>query len=57
MDTKAEKSLCYGPGLLTDCAINEPVEFIIQARNENEENRASGRDTFQVTIKIREDEP
>ena len=57
LDTKAEKSLCYGPGLLEECAINEPVEFIIQARNENEENRASGRDNFQVTIKTREEEP
>lgn len=46
LDTRAEKSLCYGPGLLTDCAINEPVEFIIQARNESEENRTSGRDNF-----------
>ena len=51
LDTKAEKSVCYGPGLMEDCAINEPVEFVIQARNENEENRGSGRDTFKVTIK------
>lgn len=29
LDTKAEKSLCYGPGLLQECAINEPVEFLI----------------------------
>jgi len=57
LDTKAEKSLCYGPGLLEDCALNEPVEFIIQARNENEENRTSGRDNFQVTIKTKEEEP
>jgi len=57
MDTKAEKSLCYGPGLLQDCAINEPCEFLIQARNENEENRTSGRDNFQVTIKTVEDQP
>ena len=57
LDTKADKSLCYGPGLLSDCAINEPVEFIIQARNENEENRTSGRDNFQVQIKTVEEEP
>ena len=57
LDTKAEKSLCYGPGLLQDCAINEPVEFIIQARNENDENRSSGRDNFQVTIKTDEENP
>lgn len=57
LDTKAEKSLCYGPGLMADSAINEPVEFIIQARNEQETNRESGRDEFQVTIKTREAEP
>jgi len=32
-------------------AINEPIEFFIQARNDNRENRASGRDEFQVSIK------
>lgn len=57
LDTRADKSLCYGPGLLMDCAVKEPVEFIIQARNENEENRTSGRDNFQVQIKTVEDEP
>ena len=57
LDTKAEKSLCYGPGLLKDCALNEPVEFIIQARNEQEENRTSGRDNFQVSIKTIEEQP
>jgi dynein heavy chain len=57
LDTRADKSLCYGPGLLPECAINEPVEFIIQARNELDENRTSGRDNFQVTIKTVEEEP
>ena len=57
LDTRADKSLCYGPGLLTDCAVGEPIEFIIQARNEQEENRASGRDQFQITIKTKEAEP
>ena len=57
MDTKAESSLCYGPGLLQDCAINEPVEFIIQARNEEGENRTSGRDNFKVSIFTREENP
>ena len=50
LDTKAEKSLCYGPGLMMDSCPNEPVEFLIQARNESEENRTSGRDHFQVTV-------
>lgn len=29
---------------------NEPVEFVIVARNDLGENRASGRDQFEVTI-------
>jgi hypothetical protein len=40
-----------------DCALNEPVEFVIQARNEAEENRTSGRDNFQINIKTKEEEP
>lgn len=50
MNTRAYKSLCYGPGLLDDQAINTPAEFIIQARNDLGENRTSGRDQFQVKI-------
>jgi dynein heavy chain, axonemal len=51
MNTRAFKSLCFGPGVLKDQAIGEPVEFIIQARNDHGENRKSGRDVFQVTIR------
>jgi hypothetical protein len=34
LNTRALKSLCFGPGLLKDQAVGEPVEFIIQARND-----------------------
>ena len=57
LDTQPDKTLCFGPGLLTDLSTHDDVEFIIQARNENEENRSSGRDQFEVTISTREDEP
>ena len=50
MNTRALKSLAYGPGLLSDAAINNPVEFVIQARNDLGENRKSGRDNFMVKI-------
>lgn len=50
MNTRAYKSLAYGPGLLHECALATPVEFIIQARNDLGENRKSGRDNFQVKI-------
>jgi len=50
LNTKASKSLCYGPGLLDEIVIGHPVEFVIQARNEKSENRNSGRDNFEVKI-------
>jgi dynein heavy chain len=50
MNTRAYKSLAYGAGLLQDCCIGTPVEFIIQARNDLGENRKSGRDHFIVKI-------
>lgn len=50
MNTRAEKSLAFGAGLLNDQAVNEPVTFIIQCRNDSGANRTSGRDQFQVKI-------
>ena len=37
MNTKEHKWLAYGPGLLEGGAIGSPTEFIIQARNNNDE--------------------
>ena len=55
MNTKEHKWLAYGPGLLEGGAIGSPTEFIIQARNNNDENRTSERDHFIVKIvKVRE---
>jgi hypothetical protein len=39
LNTRAHKSLAYGPGLLPDVKPNEPVEFMIVARNDLGENR------------------
>lgn len=50
LNTRAYKSLCYGPGILKEQAVGEPVEFVIQARNDEGQNRKSGRDVFKVTI-------
>ena len=50
MNTRAIKSLAFGLGVLKEQAIGEPVEFVIQARNDNGENRKSGRDGFFVSI-------
>jgi dynein heavy chain len=46
MNTRAQKSLCFGTGLLTEMSTEDPIEFLIQARNDNGANRESGRDTF-----------
>lgn len=50
LNTRAAKSLCFGTGLLQEMAMGEPVEFLIQARNDNGVNRESGRDDFKVKI-------
>jgi hypothetical protein len=50
LNTRAHKSLAYGPGLLKDVKPGEPVEFMIVARNDLGENRTSGRDIFEVTV-------
>jgi dynein heavy chain len=50
LNTRAHKSLAYGPGLLNEVKPNEPIEFVIVARNDLGENRTSGRDSFEVKI-------
>jgi dynein heavy chain len=50
MNTRAYKSLAYGPGLLHEGAVAHATEFVIQARNDSGENRKSGNDNFQVRI-------
>jgi len=51
MNTRALKSLAFGLGVLKEQAVGEPIEFVIQARNDNGENRKSGRDGFFVSIR------
>jgi hypothetical protein len=50
LNTRASKSLALGPGVLSGAVCNHPCEFVVQARNDKEENRASGRDVFEVKI-------
>jgi len=50
LNTRANKSLCYGPGTQKEAGLGHPVEFVIQARNDLCENRTSGRDKFEVKI-------
>jgi len=48
LNTKAGKSLCYGPGINHDQAIGCETMFVVQSRNENGENRKSGMDDMRV---------
>jgi hypothetical protein len=50
LNTRAFKSLAYGPGILPDVLVGVPVEFIIQAKNDLSENRTSGNDKFEVVV-------
>lgn len=50
LNTRAHKSLAYGPGLLAGGAAGKPTVFFIQARNDLGENRKSGADNFKVKI-------
>lgn len=38
MNSRAHKSLAFGPGLLEGAATGSPVSFVVQARNDNDEN-------------------
>jgi dynein heavy chain len=40
--TNAMKSIMYGPGILNGCAIMEDVSFVIQARDDQNQNRTTG---------------
>lgn len=51
LNTRANKSLAYGPGILQNCCAGTPVEFVIVARNDLNENRTSGRDKFVAKVK------
>jgi len=39
LNTRANKTLAYGAGLLQDVAVGTPIEFVIQARNDEGQNR------------------
>jgi len=53
LNSIAEKSLCFGPGVLQEQQAGVETRFFIQARNQNGENRKSGRDEFLITVQQR----
>ena len=50
LDTVAEKSIFFGPACIDGGVAGVPTSFYIRARNEQNENRISGRDSFLVQI-------
>lgn len=50
LNTQAEHTICYGPGLLKNNAPGHKSIFNIQARNKNGVNRESGADEFKIVI-------
>jgi dynein heavy chain len=48
--TNADTCIIYGPGVLSGCATNEEVSFIIQARDDARNYRTTGGDEFNVTV-------
>lgn len=53
LNSVAEKSLCFGPGVLQEQAANTEARVIIQLRNSLGENRKSGRDEFVIAVQQR----
>ena len=56
MNTRAHKSLAFGPGLLKEGCAHHPTLFFIQSRNDLGENRRSGSDKFTIRIRKGEEE-
>jgi dynein heavy chain len=50
LNSLAEKSLCFGPGVLQDQQAHQEARFLIQCRNQLGENRKSGRDEFVISV-------
>lgn len=50
LNTKAENTIAYGPGILDCNFIGEDTLFFIQSRNTAGENRTSGADEFIIDI-------
>ncbi len=48
--TNSKTCIMFGPGLLSGCAVNEEVSFVIQARDAENMNRTTGGDEFVVIL-------
>merc|ERR1711918_139942 len=48
LNTKAENTIAYGPGVLGENVAGRDTAIIVQAKNKDKENRTSGNDSFIV---------
>ena len=48
--TEPNNCLAFGPGVLNGCAPGVPVEFYIQSRDRNDQERSSGMDEWDINI-------
>ena len=51
LQSLAENSLCFGPGVLDDQQAGVETRFTIQLRDTNNDNRKTGRDELEISIK------
>ncbi|CAK0791281.1 unnamed protein product [Prorocentrum cordatum] len=50
LNSIADKSLCFGPGVLQEQQANQETRLIIQLRNQHGANRTTGRDEFVIIL-------
>ncbi len=48
--TEPANCLAFGPGVLNGCAPGVPVEFYVQSRDRNDQERSSGMDEWDITV-------
>ena len=51
LNTKADQTICFGPGLLDENYTESDAMFLIQSRNAEGVNRTTGSDEFKINIK------
>lgn len=50
LNTRPDKTIAFGPGVLSGNCVGTPTQVLLQARNCNNENRQSGADPFEINI-------
>ena len=56
LNTKPEKTIAFGPGLLQNNKTETETVFYVQARNIKNENRGSGADSYEIEVYTKSEE-